>query len=268
MTGLPQWKLPRGVYRGTWDYLQSQSIAQDYDTKLADSKLLLLDQQFIQRFLPPVEPGKPPPLVADLGCGTGRISRLLSPLGYRMLNVDLSAAMLEQLKRQCQHPHLNECLQANLVELDLITPASVSMAVCLFSTIGMIHGRKNRQQFLTRLHSSLTPGAPLVLHVHNRYHSLWHPRGPSWLLSTWLRSHWNSGWEFGDRVFADQGLPAMFLHIYSRRELLQDLHVAGFDTIELFPINPPGDAIVRRRLLTGLTAGGYFAVARSRMVCG
>lgn len=258
---IPSWKLPPGVCRGTWDYLQSASIAKDYDDKLADSPLLQLDQRFIQDYLPEIQSGQLPPRIGDFGCGTGRISRLLSPLGYRMLNVDLSPTMLDVLKQNCQHPELNECVQANLVELECIEPESLQMAVCLFSSIGMIQGRLNRQQFLRGVHRALQPGSPLILHAHNRYHSLWHPTGPSWLVKTWLKSRFDQTWEYGDRVFVDLGIPSMFLHIYSRRELVQDLRSGGFSNIKIVPINVPGNGLLSDHPLVSLRAGGFFAVA-------
>lgn len=260
---LPNWKLPEGVSCGTWDYLQSESIARDYDCFFRDSEIIQLDQQFILRYLPTISPDTEPPVVADLGCGTGRISRLLSPMGYQMVNVDLSPTMLDELRKKCQHPDLNECICGNLVELEkLLEPDSVSMAVCLFSSIGMIRGRGHRQKFLRGAKRALRSGARLIVHVHNRYHSLWHPSGPSWLLNTWLKSRWTSEWEFGDRVYVYRGLPAMFLHIYSRRELLHDLHAAGFRSIDIFPINVPGNALIPDRFPASLRAGGFFAVAK------
>ncbi|MFO0941483.1 MAG: class I SAM-dependent methyltransferase [Pirellulales bacterium] len=259
---IPSWKLPPGVCRGTWDYLQSESIAQDYDQKLAKTPLLKLDQRFIQRYLPCIVDTSKPPLIADFGCGTGRISRMLSPMGYRMLNVDLSPSMLNELKKNCQHPELNECVQANLVELDFLKPNSLEMALCLFSSIGMILGRSNRVMFLRSVHHALVENAKFILHVHNRYHSLWHPTGPTWLLKTWLKSRFSQSWEYGDRVFVDLGIPRMFLHIYSRRELIQDLKQAGFSAIEILPINVAGDSLLMDRRLATFRAGGFFAVAK------
>lgn len=258
---IPSWKLPPGVCRGTWDYLQSDSIAKDYDQKLATSPLLKLDQQFIQNYLPTIIDASAPPLVADFGCGTGRISRLLSPKGYRLLNVDLSPSMLEVLKKNCQHPELNECVQANLVELDFLRAGTLDLALCLFSSIGMIQGRANRIKFLKSVHHGLADRAKLILHVHNRYHSLWHPTGPTWLVKTWLKSKLTQSWEFGDRVFVDLGIPSMFLHIYSRRELVQDLKQSGFSHIEIVPINVTGDRLLNDRPWTTFRAGGFFAVA-------
>ena len=259
---LPAWKLPPGVYRGTWDYLQSDTIAAEYDAKLADSPLLKFDKRFIQDFLPPISPTQPHPRIADFGCGTGRISRLLSPLGYSMLNIDLSQSMLNILRERCQHPELNESIQANLVELDFLQPHSLDMGLCLFSSLGMIQGRVHRRQFLTHVCGAMRPNAPFIVHVHNRYHSLWHPSGPSWLLRTWIKSTLENHWEFGDRIFVDLGIPSMFLHIYSRRELVQDLRQAGFEQVEICPINVAGDRLLKDGPISTLRAGGFFAVAR------
>jgi SAM-dependent methyltransferase len=261
---IPSWKLPPGVCRGTWDYIQSIAIAREYDQRLTDSPLLQLDQQFIQHYLPDFSAQSAPPLIADLGCGTGRISRLLSPRGYRLLNVDLSAQMLSVLQQRCQHPELNQCVQANLVELDCLQPHSLDLALCLFSSIGMIQGQHNRRAFLKSVRPALKPAAPLILHVHNRYHSLWHPSGPTWLTNTWLKSKLSNRWEFGDKVFVDLGLPNMFLHIYSYRELLGDLRAAGFERIEVQPINVRGDDLLAKSVGWSWRAGGFFAVARHK----
>ncbi|MEZ6137378.1 MAG: class I SAM-dependent methyltransferase [Pirellulaceae bacterium] len=262
---IPTWKLPPGVSRGTWDYLQSPHIASDYDRYFADHPLLRLDIAEVIKRLPPLDrqpPASPPPLVADLGCGTGRVSRALSPLGFRLLNVDLSEHMLDQLMQQSQHPAQNACLRANLVELDCLEPASLDMAVCLFSSIGMIRGRQHRQRFVAAVYRALKPGAEFFLHAHNRYHSLWDPSGPAWLAHTRWKSWTNRDWEFGDRVYSYRGLPAMFLHIYSRGELRHDLRKAGFERLEFMAINRTGDALLKRRPWNALRAGGYFVAAR------
>lgn len=259
----PFWKLPAGVSRGTWDYLQSRPIASDYDQYFTDHPLMRLDLDFIARHLPPVVPHHRPPLVADLGCGTGRVSRRLSPLGYRLVNIDLSQHMLAELQRQCQHTSDNCSILANLVELDCLQDGCLDAAVCLFSSIGMIRGRVHRRRFLTGLRRSLKPGAPLILHVHNRYQSLWDPQGPAWLLTSKWKSLTTRDWEFGDRVYAYRGLPAMFLHMFSRRELESDLRSAGWSPPRLFAINATGDALLPASWLNGWRAGGYFVIAQA-----
>lgn len=55
----------------------------------------------------------------------------------------------------------------------------------------------------------------------------------------------------------------MFLHIYSRRELIEDLTVAGFHQIQILPINSTADDLLPPNTrFTNIKAGGYFAIAK------
>ncbi len=263
----PAWQLPPGISRGAWDYFHSPSIADDYDSYFRDHPLLKLDIEIVRRFLPV----QPPETftIADFGCGTARVARAFMPLGYRMLNVDLSRHMLRQASQvdravgvKSKEPQ-SGCVRANMVQLNWLRDSVLDMAVCLFSSIGMIRGREHRQKFLSHVCRSLRPDAPLILHVHNRLRSLLDPGGPAWLLRTRLSSWTNRDWEYGDRVYAYRGLPSMFLHIYSRRELLDDLTVAGFNQVQILPINSTADDLLPPSTrFSSVTAGGYFAFAR------
>lgn len=261
----PSWKLPVGVSRATWDYLQSEHIATEYDSYFADSDLMRLDMQVLREHLPSVD-GSQPFVVADLGCGTGRVARELLPLGYDLVNVDLSPAMLREVEAKTPAEYRSRCrsISANLVELDKsLEPASLDWAVCLFSSLGMIRGRQHRRRFLSGVRQSLKPSGTFLVHVHNRYRSLWDPGGPRWLLSSWLSSRWSKQTEFGDRVYSYRRLPNMFLHIYSKRELVYDLRTAGFRQIKVLPINATGSALLATSIYGNhLRPGGYFALAR------
>jgi SAM-dependent methyltransferase len=262
---IPNWKLPEGVSRATWDYLQSEHIASEYDSYFADSLLMQLDLQVLLARLP--KPTATEPItVADLGCGTGRVAQALLPRGYQLVNVDLSPAMLRETasKIKPEHQPFSRCVNANLVDVgSALTSQSIDWCVCLFSSLGMIRGSKHRHKFLTGVRQVLKADGTFFVHVHNRYQSLRDPGGPSWLLRSWLASCFHRGSEFGDRVYSYRRLPNMFLHIFSRRELLRDLRAAGFARIELLPITPRGDALLTHpRWLPSLRAGGYFALAQ------
>lgn len=261
----PAWQLPPGISRGTWDYLHSPSIADDYDSYFRDHPLLQLDIDIVRRSLPNLPSTSQQPFtVADFGCGTARVARALIPLGCRVLNVDLSRHMLRQASKiGGTDTSLRGCVHANLVQLEWLQSGVLDMAVCLFSSIGMIRGRENRQKFLAQVCRSLRPNAPLILHVHNRLRSLLDPGGPAWLLRTRLKSWFNRDWEYGDRVYAYRGLPSMFLHIYSRRELVRDLTMAGFKQMQILPINSTADDLLPLATrFSRVRAGGYFAIAR------
>ncbi len=258
----PFWQLPPGVSRGTWDYVQSATIARDYDRYFADHQLLRLDVQFLENYLPQPQPGQPAPLVADFGCGTGRVARQLGPRGLRMLNIDLSLAMLRIAQDACQESSVAQ-LRANLVQLDALADNCLDLGCCLFSSLGMLRGRPNRREFLSSAARCLKPSAWLILHVHNRSSAWRDPGGLRWLIT----SRWNS-WtrpehEFGDRSYAYRGLPAMFLHVFSRSEIVQDLRAAGFTHIEVFAIDGTSTRLLPQpSWMTQWRAGGYFLAAR------
>ena len=266
----PHWQLPAGVSRGTWDYLQSDRIATDYDAYFADSPIMRLDIEVLRRYLPAVAESmaeEQRPWIADLGCGTGRVARALLPLGYRMINVDLSQAMLREVasRTPAELSHRVRCVHANLVEIDqALEPESIDFAVCLFSSLGMIRGRAHRRRFLSGVRRALKPGGGLMLHVHNRWLSLRDPGGLRWLATSWLGGLVNRDAEFGDRVYAYRGLPAMFLHIYSRRELLADLRAADLPAREVLAIAATGERLAEPRgPLSRFVRppGGFFALA-------
>ncbi|MCA9191125.1 MAG: class I SAM-dependent methyltransferase [Planctomycetales bacterium] len=260
----PFWQLPLGVNRGTWDYLTSSHIATEYDNYFTDSGMMKLDLEFILPWLPKCTESAAGPIIADLGCGTARVAERFQDLDYRFLNIDLSEHMLSTAQRKGLDRQRAAWIQANLVELDGLNSCSIDMAVCLFSSLGMIQGRAHRLTFLKHVVRCLKPGALFICHVHNRYRSLLDPGGLKWLLSGWWKEKTGTTWEYGDRVYAYRGLPAMFLHIFSRREILSDLACAGFENHQVFPIAATGDALLSKRsLLVNIRAGGYFVVSRS-----
>lgn len=228
----PNWQLPPGVSRGLWDYVHSPSVAEDYDDYFAFNSLFEHDEQVLARHLQPTG------LVADLGCGTGRALVPLVRKGHRGLAIDLSDPMLRVVQEKADLDELAiDCVQANLVELDAIADNSVDHAICMFSTLGMIRGRGNRLQALRHFRRILRPSGRFVLHVHNYWFNLRDPRGPSWLITNLLTAPFNSEVELGDKWFPYRGVPNMFLHVFRRRELTADLPHAGFNIVEMIPLN-------------------------------
>lgn len=255
---IPQWQLPTGVSRGTWDYLHATHIADDYDAFFAYNQLFELDEQVVARYF------HPPGLVADLGCGTGRALIPLVRRGCKGLAVDLSAEMLRNVREKLEAENLAiECLQANLCELDPIADASVDYAMCLFSTLGMVKGRENRQKVLAHVRRMLKPGGLFVLHVHNYWFNVYDPGGPWWFINSYLRSWYDKQWEAGDKYFEYRAIPNMYLHVFTRRELRRALRTAGFDIIEWIPLDVTRNRPLRAKWLAeGLRANGWIVVCR------
>jgi SAM-dependent methyltransferase len=92
--------------------------------------------------------------IADLGCGTGRITQYLHELGKDVFGVDLSEGMLEQARNL--YPHLNFA-QGDITALDL-GDGRLGGAVVWYSTVHMPAEDVPWQEF----HRILGPGGYLL----------------------------------------------------------------------------------------------------------
>lgn len=254
----PHWRLPRGVARGVWQYAQTEEIAGRYDEYFAQNRLFLFDEQVLARHF--TRPG----VVVDLGCGTGRTLIVLARRGFFAVGVDLSRHMLRVAGEKAAREQLTiGRVQANLVELDCLRSESADYCTCLFSTLGMVRGRRNRDEVLRHAERILKPGGLLVVHVHNVWFGLFDPASRRWLLRQWLTSPVRRDIELGDKFFDYRGIPRMFLHTFSHRELVRALLGAGFHLAEWIPLDVTRQRPLKHRWLFGsLRANGWIAVCR------
>jgi ubiquinone/menaquinone biosynthesis C-methylase UbiE len=266
----PAWQLPPGVSRGTWDYVVDRSIATEYDQFHGQHPLLEFDQQIVAEWLSdiPVD-GEAPPLIVDLGCGTGRLLERWNARGWRTLGIDLSREMLQVAKNKIGGD--SDChsslVQANLTQLDWLVDKSVDAAVCLYSSIGMIRGREHRQDFMVHVARFLKPKGLFIVHVHNRGNWLTFPHGWKIAWDSWWQSRKNLESDFGDRIYPYRGLPSMFLHIYSLAELKHDLRACGFDLQSIIALNKNSShAVSNSWLIPSIRAGGFIAIASPKQL--
>lgn len=232
---LPSWQLPHGVTRGEWDYFHSIPIASDYDDYFAHNRLFEFDAQILHDFLP--APTKRS-VVADLGCGTGRALLPLVQRGFHGLAIDLSEHMLQIVQEKARQENLSlDCLRANLVELDAVRDNSIDHAISLFSTLGMICGKRHRQRSLDHVRRILKPGGTFIIHVHNLWFNLFDPGGPWWLLRNLIQSTFSRDIERGDKSFSYRGIPQMFLHVFTQREIVTALRSAGLKPWRIIPLD-------------------------------
>ncbi len=254
---LAEWQLPPGVSPGLWDYLRSESIAASYEGYLQGSSLPDLDRGFVHlRFQ---RPGR----VVDLGCGPGRSLLPLAKKGFACVGVDLSEAMLAA---GAENAHVSEVdvqfVRANLVDLDCIRDGSFDYGLCLFSTLGMIRGRRERRLALGHAARILRSGGMFILHVHNRWSDLGRPGGIRHILRDIVYAR-RRDYEPGDRYMpAHQGVANLYLHLFTRREIRQDLNAAGFRIVANQPIGVSKTGKLRCPWFFGrLRAVGYLILA-------
>ena len=252
----PHWRLPPGVSRGAWQYAQTEHIADEYDDYFAHNLLFQFDQQVLARHF--ATPG----LVVDLGCGTGRTLLPLARRGFRGVGVDLSRPMLTIVGRKAAREGLHVArLQANLVQLDCLRDRSADYCTCLFSTLGMIRGREHRGRVLAHARRILKPGGLFVVHVHNVWFGLLDPVSRAWLVRQLLRALVRRDVDLGDKFFDYRGIPKMFLHTFTRRDLVQSLTDAGFRLRELIPLAVTRQSPLRHPWFFGsIRANGWIAV--------
>lgn len=267
---IPDWRLPTGVSRGTWDYAQSRSVAEGYDAYHGDNPLFAYEAEVLREAF-----GPPPPsgsgVIADFGCGSGRALVPLVRDGWRGLAIDLSEAMLDVVRGKAAAESLAiECVAANLAELspEAVPDASADHGMCLFSTLGMIRGRASRIAALAGMRRVVRPGGRLVVHAHNFWFNLRDPGGPWWALESLARGAVAAmkgdadRYQTGDKTYPYRGVPNFFLHAYRRRELTRELREAGWCVRRWAPLD-----VARRHALASpwfaqpLRANGWLVVA-------
>jgi SAM-dependent methyltransferase len=249
----PDWQMPPGVNRGLWHYLHDPDVARNYDAGLAGVSLLDVDLRFVEELCP--RPGQ----LIDLGCGTGRLLAPLATRGYRVLGVDLSAEMLAVARGKTDGAV--PLLRANIADLNGLRDQGFDYAACLFSTLGMVIGEKNRRQTVAHVFRLLRPGGRFVLHVHNRWFNVWNAAGRAWLLQDIRRQCARA--ENGDRVMPlHQGVAGLALHLFTRGEARRLLTDAGFHIHEIRPVSLAADGRLRWSWwFGGLRAYGYLIAA-------
>ncbi len=266
---LPSWQLPPGVSKGGWDYVTQPHIATQYDAFHHGHPLLDLDRRWVLEVAEEVEnrTENRPPIALDLGCGTGRTLLPLLERGWRGVGVDLSQAMLscaasKHAQQPAHDPSSLVLVRSNMAQLDFLNDASIDLATCLYSSIGMVQGRRHRRRVFEQVARALQPVGRFIVHVHNR--GIW-VRDPGGLLRMFrdrLRSWYDPVWEYGDRVYAYRGLPSMYLHIYSERELSTDLRESGFRIERIVPLNITSSGILSVPWWWRCArAGGFIAIA-------
>lgn len=128
-----------------------ERIAAEYAARWAGQPQAWLTDRLRRRFSPPA-------LVADLGCGIGRDAAALQALGYRVVGLDGSRAMLAQAPAS---------LRGRLVRADLRRLPLRSCVLAAAVSVGA-HHHLRREEMLSALREArrtLRPGGTMVLSV-------------------------------------------------------------------------------------------------------
>ena len=139
-----------------------QNLAASYDRLTSD-----VDYEswvaFAQAILE--KEGLRPRTVADLACGTGSVTRILTERGYRVTAVDLSEEMLTEAMDKCSDlENLPAFIHQDLAELRL--PRAVDMAVCFLDSMDYILEPSDCEKAILRTYRVLNPGGIFIFDVN------------------------------------------------------------------------------------------------------
>ncbi|WP_169976611.1 class I SAM-dependent methyltransferase [Tautonia rosea] len=255
MSRPPTWRFPPGVNSALWEYVSSERLAREEADYFAEDPLTRVDEPILNEFF------RDPCRLIDLGCGAGRLSLAFARRNFNVTAVDLSMSMLEVLGRSAAAEGLSiHRVRANLCRLEGLAETSFDAALCMYSTLGMIHGVQARRTALASARRVLRPGGVLVLHAHNLWLNFGDRQGRGWLLREMGRRILGTG--TGDRRMTYRGIPGVSIHLYRWSELRNDLIRTGFRINKIVALNSVTAQPIRfPNVLQSIRAGGWIVFA-------
>ena len=107
-------------------------------------------------------------LVLDLGCGTGKLTRLLAAEGYDMIGVDLSEEMLEiALEHEMEDPKQILYLQQDMREFELYGTIRAVVSVC--DSMNYILEEADLREVFSRVHEYLEEDGIFIFDLNTVY---------------------------------------------------------------------------------------------------
>ena len=107
-------------------------------------------------------------LVLDLGCGTGKLTRLLAAEGYDMIGVDLSEEMLEiALEHEMEDPKQILYLQQDMREFELYGTVRAIVSIC--DSMNYLEDYEDLVQVLRLANNYLDPKGIFIFDMNTVY---------------------------------------------------------------------------------------------------
>ncbi len=249
------------MHVSTHQYVRNLEIAYEYDRYFASNELFKYDSEVLDQWFD--TPGQ----LIDFGCGTGRHVVQFVRRGFEVTGIDLSEHMLAITREKLQRENLSaRLMQADFCD-DLYgshtvggTPESqrFDYGLCMFSTLGLIYGGENRRRFLDNVRRLLKPSGQLALHVHNRGHNWFRHEGRMFLAGNYIRTRLGRA-EIGDKYISFyRGIVRMYIHVFSRAEIVRLLEECGYIVEELIALNSRRNGPLETRWFRDLRANGFL----------
>jgi len=101
-------------------------------------------------------------LAVDLGCGSGFQSVALARLGYRVLAIDFSRRLLDELAGRARGLAV-EAIEGDIRDVVRLAPAGVALAVCMGDTLAHLEREADLDRVFEGVAGRLVAGGRLVL---------------------------------------------------------------------------------------------------------
>ncbi|WP_186576469.1 class I SAM-dependent DNA methyltransferase [Aquibacillus kalidii] len=143
-----------------------QKMAYVYDVLMEDAPyddwMLFAEQMFKQY-------GSSVQTVADLGCGTGQLTRRLAKRGYHLLGVDYSSDMLTYAQQAAAEENLSiQWYKQDLRQLEGFHQIDAAISFC--DVINYVTDKEDVKQVFQRIHNVLKQGGLFLFDAHSMRH--------------------------------------------------------------------------------------------------
>ena len=136
-------------------------LAEHYSRMFGDFEVKAAEQRALLERLG-VTAASPGALAVDLGCGSGFQSVALARLGYRVLAVDFSRHLLDELTARTRGLAV-EAVAGDIRDVARLAPQGVALAVCMGDTLSHLEREADLERVFQGVASRLVLGGRLVL---------------------------------------------------------------------------------------------------------
>ena len=187
-------------------------------------------------------------LVADLGCGTGKLTQILAERGYNMIGIDLSEDMLAVARQKCDgerfaHPVLLVC--QNMADFELY--GTVQATICTYDCINYLLTTEDVGKCFSLVNNYTEKGGLFVFDINTPY-------------------RYNNVFADNAYVYEDEGGMLVWQNKFMKKRSLCDFYLTYF-TPDEDGLYSRGDQVQRQRCYSLktieklLTANGFEVCA-------